>query len=184
MQLVATRLRMYTLPMKKTTSGFTIVELLIVIVVIAILAAISVVAYNGIQLRAENNKTIVAANQTLKLLTLYKEINGTYPNSGTKYACIGSGYQGDVCFSSPSVGTTAEVNATFNTALQSVGTLPNGSTKNLTMDNGNIVAGLSFETGNKMIRYHLEGANQSCGISGSTGPYTYGTVTQCRIVLP
>jgi prepilin-type N-terminal cleavage/methylation domain-containing protein len=33
-------------------SGFTIVELLIVIVVIAILAALSVVAYNGIQNRA------------------------------------------------------------------------------------------------------------------------------------
>ena len=31
--------------------GFTIVELLIVIVVIAILAAISIVAYNGIQAR-------------------------------------------------------------------------------------------------------------------------------------
>lgn len=33
--------------------GFTLVELLIVIVVIAILAAISVVAYNGIQTRAK-----------------------------------------------------------------------------------------------------------------------------------
>lgn len=34
-------------------SGFTLIELLIVIVVIAILAAISVVAYNGIQDRAK-----------------------------------------------------------------------------------------------------------------------------------
>ena len=38
--------------MKKTTSGFTIIELLVVIVVIAILAAISIVSYNGIQKRA------------------------------------------------------------------------------------------------------------------------------------
>jgi prepilin-type N-terminal cleavage/methylation domain-containing protein len=34
------------------SSGFTIVELLIVIVVIGILAAISIVAYNGMQARA------------------------------------------------------------------------------------------------------------------------------------
>lgn len=42
--------------MNKQRSGFTIVELLIVIVVIAILAAITVVAYNGIQDRAKNSK--------------------------------------------------------------------------------------------------------------------------------
>ena len=38
--------------MRKTTSGFTIVELLIVIVVIGILAAITIVAYIGVQNRA------------------------------------------------------------------------------------------------------------------------------------
>jgi prepilin-type N-terminal cleavage/methylation domain-containing protein len=38
----------------KSRSGFTIVELLIVIVVIAILAMISVVAYNGIQNRTDD----------------------------------------------------------------------------------------------------------------------------------
>ena len=46
---------LYSLVMRvrKDTTGFTIVELLIVIVVIAILAAITIVSYNGIRGRAE-----------------------------------------------------------------------------------------------------------------------------------
>ena len=47
-----------TIWINQKQSGFTIVELLIVIVVIGILAAITIVAYNGIQTRAENAKTI------------------------------------------------------------------------------------------------------------------------------
>ena len=39
-------------------TGFTIVELLIVIVVIGILAAITIVAFNGIQTRAKNTQTV------------------------------------------------------------------------------------------------------------------------------
>lgn len=50
--------------------GFTIVELLIVIVVIAILAAISVVAYTGIQQRAQDTSLksdLVQAGKQVKL---------------------------------------------------------------------------------------------------------------------
>lgn len=41
--------------------GFTIVELLIVIVVIALLATISIVAYNGVQGRARDSKRQAAS---------------------------------------------------------------------------------------------------------------------------
>ena len=68
--------------------GFTIVELLIVIVVIAVLASVTVVAYNGIQTRAKNTAIISRANQWYKLLKLYKEEKGSYPLSS--YFCLGN----------------------------------------------------------------------------------------------
>lgn len=59
--------------------GFTIVELLIVIVVIGILAAITIIAYNGIQNRAKFNKINADLVSMRKVIELYKAENGTYP---------------------------------------------------------------------------------------------------------
>lgn len=64
-------------------SGFTIIELLIVIVVIAILAAISVVAYNGIQQRARDSERIQELTALQKALELYHIDNGGYPRCGS-----------------------------------------------------------------------------------------------------
>lgn len=61
-------------------AGFTIVELLIVVVVIAILAAITIVSYNGITQRA----TVTALQADLRnahtKLSLTKALDGIYPN--------------------------------------------------------------------------------------------------------
>ena len=60
--------------------GFTIVELVIVIVVIAILAAITIVAYNGIQERARASSVSTALNQASKKIGVFQVDNpGQYP---------------------------------------------------------------------------------------------------------
>lgn len=56
--------------------GFTIVELLVVIVVIAVLAAVTIVAYNGIQTRAQNSK------MSSDLAIFRKAIQAARVNSG------------------------------------------------------------------------------------------------------
>ena len=66
---------------KKSHRGFTIVELLIVIVVIAILAAISIVAYNGIQSRANDSAVKSDLASASKALELYYVDNSAYPTN-------------------------------------------------------------------------------------------------------
>lgn len=67
----------YTCYMK--TRGFTIVELLVVIVVIAILAAVSVVAYTGIQERARFSVMQSDLRTINNAIQLYYADNGKYP---------------------------------------------------------------------------------------------------------
>jgi prepilin-type N-terminal cleavage/methylation domain-containing protein len=55
----------------KKERGFTIVELLIVIVVIGILAAIVIVAYNGVQNRAKTQSGQAAASNVQKKIEAY-----------------------------------------------------------------------------------------------------------------
>lgn len=63
--------------------GFTIVELLIVIVIIGILASITIVAYNGIQGRARDSARVSDINAIRKALEVYKSFNGEYPDENS-----------------------------------------------------------------------------------------------------
>jgi prepilin-type N-terminal cleavage/methylation domain-containing protein len=77
----------------KKQTGFTIVELLIVIVVIAILAAITIIAYNGIQQRARITQQTAAVAQYAKAYSLYVNEKGTSPytnnsNPTNMVACV------------------------------------------------------------------------------------------------
>jgi type IV pilus assembly protein PilA len=71
-----------------TRSGFTIVELLIVVVVIAILAAISIVAYNGIQARARLSAAQINSREVIKKAEAYNSINGSYPATATEFNSV------------------------------------------------------------------------------------------------
>lgn len=64
---------------RNTKAGFTIVELLIVVVVIAILAAITIVAYNGVTARAIETVMKSDLQSAVKTLELDKVHSGAYP---------------------------------------------------------------------------------------------------------
>ncbi len=63
----------------KAQKGFTIVELLIVIVVIGILAALVVTTYNGIQQKARDTERKTDVNALHGQIEAYSAQNGKYP---------------------------------------------------------------------------------------------------------
>jgi prepilin-type N-terminal cleavage/methylation domain-containing protein len=69
------------LMIRKRQSGFTIVELLIVVVVIAILAAISSVAYSSLQRRALVSVAKSDLENIGKQMQLFHAENGVYPGT-------------------------------------------------------------------------------------------------------
>jgi prepilin-type N-terminal cleavage/methylation domain-containing protein len=72
------------------TSGFTIVELLIVVVVIAILAAITIVSYNGITNRSKDSAAALAAKQAgTKIQTYAVQNSDTFPDVATMASTLG-----------------------------------------------------------------------------------------------
>lgn len=161
--------------------GFTIVELLIVIVVIAILAAISIVAYNGIQQRASNTSRITAAKDWQKIITSYVAANGSYPASTfLNHTCLGLNYPTDLdvnpdedCFGT---GNLKHPISSINTSYASIGTLPKFPLDKLVSSSAiGTTVGISLRaqdkldpgTANEKLNYpflyfFLAGTNQDC----------------------
>ena len=178
--------------MKLHSKGFTIVELLIVIVVIGILAAITIVSYSGISTRAENTKTISGIEKYAKALQIYATNTGAYPI--TSYPCLGPlGSKCSDISSSPTntcAGSgSATANATFDTAIKSVlNTMPELSTQSMDC-NGNLYSGAFYSSSNGAsanINYFLKG-DQPCVAPGGSmlsGRYQATNTTRCSLSLP
>lgn len=64
---------------KNKSAGFTLVELLIVIIIIGILAAIAFVAYSGAQNKAKKSDAQATLSQARSKLAEYNSDNSKYP---------------------------------------------------------------------------------------------------------
>ena len=70
--------------------GFTIVELLIVVVIIAILAAITIVAYNGITNRSYDSSVKADLASLAKKVEMYRidDVSEMYPSNSTHLTAL------------------------------------------------------------------------------------------------
>lgn len=157
-------------------AGFTIVELVLVVVVIGVLATISTVAYNGATQRAENEKRIAAARQVQTLFKTYLSFyeknpataDGNYTSGGV---CMTVDKQ---CTNYAGQDMSGVDNSILMTELRKVGTPPQGTPGSA----GNSVAtykGLYLDFNNYrtyngrlapyLMMYWLKGERQKCGLS-------------------
>jgi prepilin-type N-terminal cleavage/methylation domain-containing protein len=151
--------------------GFTIVELLIVIIVIAILAAITVVAYNGVRQRANNATVVDAAGKSMRMVASYIAATGAYP--ATAQGCITS-------TSGCMVASAIAANSTFDTNIATVGTVP----RSIPLPAGGTRYGLVYGYSatrqvNSVVQpvflyFWLTGINQQCGMQVAA---TWGDTT-------
>lgn len=159
----------------KINRGFTLVELLIVIVVIAILAAITIVAYSNIQSRARASTALTTANSAIKKAHAYNAETANYPvistdltgaASNTTYRLTGATFVA-------AMGTTAPAAPTSLTFYK-CGT---GATPTPTPTT---VAGITTPTGVRIdyFNYTTTSTNSvSAGVtSGTVGTYNVGCV--------
>ena len=175
--------------MLKTHKAFTIVELLIVVVVIAILAAITIIGYNGITTRAENAKTVSGVSAVIKGLSMYAQLNGVYTTDA--YACIGStSYvcgntnSGPVCVAQGRVNSTGSLASDLSSTINKI---PDLSSQQITCSTGATYRGGFVSTSNSRksstVVYFLKGSSTPCGIIGASRSVDGGLVA-CQYALP
>jgi type II secretory pathway pseudopilin PulG len=73
---------MITLP-RKTTAGFTMIELLVVATIIIVLTTIGLVSYSQANQNARNGKRKTDLETVRQALVLYRTDQGSYPNTSS-----------------------------------------------------------------------------------------------------
>lgn len=195
----------------KNISGFTIVELLIVIVVGGILSTVVFVAYSGIQESARGAKMVSAFDAVEKGLLAYAAEHGKYPEptdiltpSNNTFICLqpttsgwptATGLTSSQCASpssDPSEPAYTASPAVIEALKTKMSTIPDTSDL-VTTINGNSIRGLmyvymggpnaNYPQGVAYLMYHIPG-NQTCGRGiGGADEFGGSIVTTCLQIL-
>ena len=162
-----------TFPTIRRREGFTIVELLIVIVVIGILAAITIVAYNGIQERAETTKITSQASAYVRGLKLWEADVGSRVVANSCIAPIGSLSAGNIC----PVSERWTVNTPYDTAfMQKLASYSGVSQPQLgrysstSNPAGQMWYIENYYSDSRSVLFYEVGPNSDCGLSNVLSP--------------
>lgn len=181
--------------------GFTVVELLVVIIVISVLAAISVIAYNGVTQRSEDSQIASKVQGLVNLFTSFAATtDGTVPQAD--WACVGepedypaeNGYTAEWCqqpYQAPPIpnGNDHPINATLNARLKAtiINRMPNGRIPEVDLGGGTKYRGILYDSsanqnsGKPVLQYYVKGNRTTCPIG--TKEYSTATYTRCNYLF-
>jgi prepilin-type N-terminal cleavage/methylation domain-containing protein len=180
-------------------TGYTIVELLIVIVVIGILATIAFIAYNGISGRAEDSVVTSKVQSIVKLLEAYGAANGGHVPQAD-WACVGepddfpaeNGYTAEWC-GQPSqaapipASNPHPVSSSLNTKLKTlVNRVPSGRIPEVDEGGGVKDRGIYYDSsatqngGKPILQFIIKRDRTSCPIGIRTWSTTDYTICEYR----
>lgn len=180
---------------KRLKSGFTIVELLVVVVVIAILASITVVSYNGITERSKTARLASAVRDYANILSMYKVTYGQFPNIYGDPACLGANFpiaspygvsECEMYGPTPLASTTVSTYDMLIPELKKVtNSLPDTSYPSLRVDqlagSARYSRGAVYYNDSNEIYYYVKG-NTKCPI-GNSYYQSVSSTTQCVVSL-
>jgi len=101
--------------MKKIQQGFTLIELMIVVAIIGILAAIAIPAYQDYTVRSKVTELINSAGVCKTTVAEYYQTKGVMPNNETVAGCTDTGTANA---NAPKVAATGEVQVVAKSGLQ------------------------------------------------------------------
>ena len=170
--------------MKKIQQGFTLIELMIVVAIIGILAAIAIPAYQDYTVRAKVSEGLVLAGSAKSLITETFTVSGGFPatatqitNAANNAACTAGGASVVWCFIITRTVkdmalnlTTGEITITYNEVAASGGISQLTATTNtltLVPTIGN--AAMSATNSNGSVDWNCRSAGSTYTTAGTAG---------------
>lgn len=178
--------------------GFTIIELLVVIVVIAILSTVTVVAYAGVRQRADDSQVIGAVHAIVAAVNAYAAINSDQVPQAD-WACMGEpsdfpaekGYTAEWCYQpyqdpqTLALGADHPIQASTNAKFRTiVSRTPNSRIPEVDLGGGIKYRGILYDSRanqnaqRAMLQFYINGSRSSCPIGSLT--YSTSTYSQCE----